>query len=97
MKRTWIMISSVLGTLFAIALVVAGTGGMHRLEEQRRNLARLEIKRDAAKRKTLEFERKIASQSEGLGSDALFSPHREKLVREELGVIAEDEIEVLLK
>ena len=54
-------------------------------------------RRDGAQRKALEFERKIAEQSEGLSGDSLFSPHREKLVRQQLGVIADDEIEITLK
>ncbi len=96
-NRRLLMFFSVLCTIAVALLVVAGPEGVNRLEEQRRNLGRLEMRRDGAKRKALEFERKINEQSEGLKGDALFSPHREKLVRQELGVIGEDEIEIVLK
>ena len=96
-NRAILMFLAVVSTIAVAALVVAGPEGVNRLEEQRRNLGRLEVRRDSAKRKALAFERKIAQQSEGLEGDALFSPHREKLVRQELGVIAEDEIEIELK
>ncbi|MEE2836415.1 MAG: hypothetical protein VYB65_10400 [Myxococcota bacterium] len=97
MNRAVIMFVAVMSTIGAAALVVAGPEGVNRLEEQRRNLGRLEVRRDAAKRKALALEHKIAQQSEGLEGDSLFSPHREKLVRQELGVIAEDELEIELK
>ena len=97
MNRAILMFLSVLSTIGVAALVVAGPEGVNRLEEQRRNLGRLEVRRDAAQRKATAFERKIADQSEGLEGDSLFSPHREKLVRQELGVIADDEIEIELK
>ena len=97
MDRRLMMFFSVLCTIAAVLVVVVGPAGVSRLEEQRRNLGRLELRRDAAQRTALEFERKIAEQSEGLSGDQLFSPHREKLVREELGLIAEDEIEIQLK
>ena len=97
MNRRLLMFFSVLCTIAVALLVVAGPEGVNRLEEQRRNLGRLELRRDSAQRKALEFERKITEQSEGLSGDSLFSPHREKLVRQQLGVIADDEIEITLK
>jgi hypothetical protein len=97
MDRRALMFLSVLCAIAVGLLVVAGPGGSHRLDEQRRNLARLEVRRDGAQRRALEFERKIAEQSEDVAAGALFSPHREKLVRNELGVIAADEIEIQLK
>ena len=66
MNRAVIMFVAVMSTIGAAALVVAGPEGVNRLEEQRRNLGRLEVRRDAAKRKALALEHKIAQQSEGL-------------------------------
>jgi hypothetical protein len=97
MKRTWVMVISVVCTFVVGFLVVAGPEGINRLEKRRRNLGRLELRRDTAKAKALDFEARISAQSEGLSGDSLFSPHREKLVRQELGVIAEDEVEIHLK
>ena len=96
-SRRNLMFASVIASLGIAAVALVGDEGINRLEGQRRNLRRLTHKKDRAELKAKRFEALTEARSVTADDGKLVGPHREKLIRESLGVIAADEVEVTLR
>ena len=91
------MLASVLAALSVAALALVGEGGFTAVDKKSRQLDELRRERERARDQARRFEKLVDLQSADLADGALVTPHREKLIREELGVIGNDEVEVLLR
>lgn len=91
------MLASVLVALSVTAVALVGEGGFTLMDNKRRQFDQLRRERDRARQQAKKFERLVDLQSADLSKGALLPPHREKLIREELRVIEDDEIEVILR
>lgn len=95
--RRTLMLASVLAALGVSALALVGDGGFTAVDKKQRQLDELRRERDRARDQARRFEKRVDLQSADLAEGALVTPHREKLIREELGVIGDDEVEVILR